>query len=144
MRFGYWGLVVLVTSAVLWGCSKLGDANETASGIQNVMTLEEGLLGGSRPSQNGFQWLRSQGIKTVIDLRQPEEGTEADRVIAESQGLQYRNVPVSREGLAQGQLDPAVTEALKEESLRPAFVYCASGNRVSMTWKIYQEKNKIG
>ncbi|HAL21314.1 MAG TPA: hypothetical protein DCP40_01060 [Stenotrophomonas sp.] len=76
-----------------------------------------------------LQALAAQGVRTVIDLRQPEEDRGYHETAqAEALGLRYVRIPVAgAEGLDAANVR-AVHQAL-QQSQGPVLLHCASGNR---------------
>ena len=99
--------------------------------LANPLQPVTGILTGGCPSDRDLIRLSRSGLKTVLDLRPPEEWKDDDfpgRV--RRTGLAFLNLPVS--GLAG--MNPALTRRFREywqdRGLRPMLVHCASGNRV--------------
>jgi len=59
--------------------------------ISRFCLVSDGLYRGGQPSLAGFQFLKQQGIKTVINLR-AEENSEA--AVVEALGMRYVYIPV--------------------------------------------------
>lgn len=91
--------------------------------------VRPGLYAGGQPSAAQLQALAAQGVRTVIDLRQPGEDRGFDETrVAESLGLRYVRIPVDgAEGLDAANVR-AVHQAL-QQSQGPVLLHCASGNR---------------
>ena len=100
------------------------------SGVANAAELIPGLLTSGQPGPAHFKALSSQGVKTVIDLRDPMEPHGFDEpALARELGMTYVNVSVR-----QGALDDAVMEsaldAIRKSDGGPLLLHCASANRV--------------
>ncbi|EED37656.1 MULTISPECIES: fused DSP-PTPase phosphatase/NAD kinase-like protein [Stenotrophomonas] len=91
--------------------------------------VRPGLYAGGQPSGTQLRALAAQGVRTVIDLRQPDEDRGFDEAgVAESLGLRYVRIPVAgADGLDAANLR-AVHQAL-QQSAGPVLLHCASGNR---------------
>ncbi|MBK0012941.1 sulfur transferase domain-containing protein [Stenotrophomonas sp. S41] len=91
--------------------------------------VRPGLYAGGQPSAAQLQALAAQGMRTVIDLRQPGEDRGFDETAqAEALGLRYVRIPVAgAEGLDAANVR-AVHQAL-QQSQGPVLLHCASGNR---------------
>jgi uncharacterized protein (TIGR01244 family) len=91
---------------------------------------DEGLYTGGQPTAAQLQQAASEGITTVIDLRQPNEDRGFDEAsTAADLGLNYVHIPVAG---AAG-LSAANVQALQAALTRsngPVLLHCASGNRV--------------
>jgi protein tyrosine phosphatase (PTP) superfamily phosphohydrolase (DUF442 family) len=80
--------------------------------------------------------LKTQGVTTIINLRTPQEYNPApEEAKAKELNLRYFNIPVA----SSGPKDEQVVEFLKltdDPKNRPAFIHCASANRVGAFWMI--------
>ena len=61
-----------------------------ARGVAYAAEVAPGLYRGGRPSAEGVAWLKSMGIKTVLNLRHYHGDTEKQQV--ESAGLRYERI----------------------------------------------------
>lgn len=91
--------------------------------------VRPGLYSGGQPSAEQLRALATQGVRSVIDLRQPGEERGFDEAhAAEALGLRYVRIPVAgAEGLDAANIR-AVHQALRQ-SQGPVLLHCASGNR---------------
>lgn len=80
--------------------------------------------------------LKADGVKAVINLRQPSEHRAAEEEAkAKELGLRYFNIPVAYTDPKEEQ----VTEFLKltdDPANRPAFIHCTAAIRVGAFWMI--------
>ena len=100
------------------------------SGVANAAEPLPGLLTSGQPAPAHFEALWAQGVRTVIDLRDPMEPRPFDEpALVCGLGMTYVNVSVR-----QGELDDAVMEsaldAIRRSDDRPLLLHCASANRV--------------
>jgi uncharacterized protein (TIGR01244 family) len=86
---------------------------------------------GEQPRQSDLEELKSEGVKTVVNLRLTGEDTPLDpaeeRAIVEKLGIQYHHLPISLD-----KLDAAQVKELREilgNSQGPVFVHCGMGQR---------------
>ena len=92
----------------------------------------------SQPTKAGFANAKARGVKTVLDLRRPQETDHDDRALVTGEGLEYVNVPIAGlDGLTDDNF-AAVREILRDPSRRPILVHCASANRVGAVWYAYR------
>src|SRR5260370_30951085 len=70
-------------------------AGSSAPGIKNFHQLNEHVYRGAQPADEGFQYLAKIGVKTVIDLREADERSEAEAGVVTALGLKYVNVPMT-------------------------------------------------
>jgi uncharacterized protein (TIGR01244 family) len=91
---------------------------------------------GGQPRVEHFAKLKADGVKAVLNLRQPgEHRAEEEHAAVEKAGLKYFNIPV-----AYG----APTDAMADEFLRitddpanrPMFIHCTAAIRVGAFWAV--------
>ncbi|WP_394696091.1 beta-lactamase hydrolase domain-containing protein [Pseudoxanthomonas japonensis] len=111
-------------STLLVGCASF------AAHATDFAQPQPGLHTGGQPSQDDLARLKSEGVRTVIDLRGPQEDRGYDEA-AEAQrlGLHYIALPIT----GKDDVTPANAKALGD-LLRAqdgdVLLHCASGNRV--------------
>jgi uncharacterized protein (TIGR01244 family) len=114
----------LLLSTLLAGCLPF------ASPATDFVQPQPGLHTGGQPSPEDLARLKSEGVRTVIDLRGPQEDRGYDEA-AEAQrlGLAYITLPIA------GKDDVSLANAKALNALLKAqhgdvLLHCASGNRV--------------
>jgi protein tyrosine phosphatase (PTP) superfamily phosphohydrolase (DUF442 family) len=126
-------IILLMTSAV--------NAQETTPGqeappIRNFLRVNDQFCTGGQPRLEQLEKLKADGVKAIINLRQPSEHRAAEEEAkAKELGLRYFNIPVAYADPKEEQ----VTEFLKvtdDPENRPAFVHCAGAIRVGAFWMI--------
>jgi len=122
-------LVCLVAGAVMAG-------PQNAQPIMNFLRINTDICTGGQPTVEQLTALKADGVKTIINLRTPMEYDPAPEIAkAKELGLRYFNIPVA----SAGPKDEQVVEFLKltdDPQNRPAFIHCASANRVGAFWMI--------
>ncbi len=112
----------LFLTAALWG------ADPQAAGVPNFHRVDTNVYRGAQPLDGGFTSLAKLGVKTVIDLRQPDEHPwQSEQKAVEAAGMKYVNVPMR--GLV-APPDDEVTEVLAMLEAAPSgavFVHCRRG-----------------
>lgn len=132
-----WMLVFMMMSGGFAGEVKIQIEPEKLTEIPNAIQLQPGLVAGGVPSARGLGQAAEQGIRTVIDLRNPEEGTAEEADYANAVGLNYINIPVSAANFSRAQADK-LAEVLKNPVTGPAFLHCATGQRAVAVWTLYR------
>src|SRR5262245_31826503 len=104
--------------------------------IRNFLQVNEQFCTGGQPRLEHLAKLKADGVKAVINLRQPSEHrAEEEEAEAKKLGLRYFNIPV-----APGDpKDEQVEQFLKltdDPANRPAFIHCAAALRVGAFWMI--------
>jgi len=127
---------LMVASILTCSFSLLVFGQQASQPIMNFLRLNTEICTGGQPTLDQLSDLKKQGVTTIINLRTPQEydgGPEAAK--AQELGLRYFNIPVA----SNGPKDEQVVEFLKltdDPKNRPAFIHCASANRVGAFWMI--------
>ena len=91
---------------------------------------------GAQPRLEAFAKLKADGVKAVLNLRQPSEHRAADEQAAvEAAGMKYFNIPV----VYRDPTDADVEASLKitdDAANRPMFIHCTAAIRVGAFWAI--------
>lgn len=107
--------------------------------IPNFVILDKDVLGGGKPSANALEAAQKMGIKTIIDLRTPVEGTEEEQKSVENLNMNYVNIPVIPSSLDDYEVEQLRT-VLNDPQNTPAIIHCSTGGRVLKLWTLYQNK----
>jgi outer membrane protein assembly factor BamB/protein tyrosine phosphatase (PTP) superfamily phosphohydrolase (DUF442 family) len=111
-------------------------AQEDTASIRNFLRVNKDFCTGGQPRLEHLEKLKAEGVKAIINLRQPSEHRAAEEEAkAKELGLRYFNIPVAF-GNPQ---DEQVTEFLKitdDPENRPAFIHCTAAIRVGTFWMI--------
>ncbi len=106
------------------------------SSIKNFLRVNEQICTGGQPSLEDLARLKAEGIRAVINLRRPSEfNAEEEAAKAKELGLRYFHIPVNTAEPKDEQADEFLKVASDPQN-RPAFIHCASANRVGAFWMI--------
>lgn len=98
--------------------------------LDSVQEPLPGVFTCAQPRERDFVALRRGGIRTVVDLRLPEEARGFDEAVAARlAGLDYVNIPFMRTALTAREIE-AFRRVLDDPARRPVLVHCAATNRV--------------
>jgi uncharacterized protein (TIGR01244 family) len=102
--------------------------------VQRLHTLGN-IFVGSQPAADDIKHAKENGIKTIVNLRQPEEVKEFDEpTLVKSLGMQYESFPFSGpDTLTDAAIDGA-RRVLNDANAKPIFLHCHSGNRAGAIW----------
>jgi uncharacterized protein (TIGR01244 family) len=104
--------------------------------ILNFLRLDKHYSTGGQPSMDDLDQMKAEGVKVIINLRRPVEfDAEGEAAKAKELGLHYFLIPVD----SKNPNDEEAAEFLKvlaDPQNRPAFIHCASANRVGAFWMI--------
>ena len=95
--------------------------------IRNFGQVNEHIYRGGEPTEQGLRELAAIHVMLDVDLREPGEGTEAERRIAESLGMHYVNVPMN--GFTAPSVDQVkrVLGLMVPDDAGKMFVHCRRG-----------------
>lgn len=103
--------------------------------IRNFLRVNEKICTGGQPTLEDLEKLKAEGVRAILNLRQPTEHAAEEAAKAKELGLRYFNIPVN----GREPKDEQVEEFLKianDTNNRPLFIHCASANRVGAFWMI--------
>ncbi|HYV04164.1 MAG TPA: protein tyrosine phosphatase family protein [Blastocatellia bacterium] len=105
-------------------------------GVFNFTLVSQQFCTGGQPRIEALEKLKSEGVKSIINLRQPSEHRAADEEAkAKELGIKYYNIPV----VYRDPKDEQATEFLKitdDPANRPVFIHCTAAIRVGAFWMI--------
>jgi protein-tyrosine phosphatase len=102
-------------------------AGSSVQGINNFYQVDEHIYRGAQPTTEGFKYLATLGVKTVLDLREDDARSSQEAQVVTSLGMQYVNVPMS------GLTPPTEAETakilalLEDGKAGTVFVHCWRG-----------------
>jgi protein tyrosine phosphatase (PTP) superfamily phosphohydrolase (DUF442 family) len=104
--------------------------------IRNFLRENAEFCTGGQPRLEHLEKLKAEGVKAIINLRQPtEHRADEEEAKAKELGLRYFNIPVAYSDPKEEQ----VTEFLKitdDPANRPAFIHCTAAIRAGAFWMI--------
>lgn len=111
-------------------------AQDAAPPIRNFIRMNKDFCAGAQPRLENLESLKKDGVRTIINLRQPGEHRAADEEAkAKELGLRYFNIPVVFGEPRDAQVDEFL-RITDDPDNRPAFIHCAAGIRVGAFWMI--------
>lgn len=91
---------------------------------------------GAQPRLEAFAKLRADGVKSVLNLRQPSEHRAADEQAAvEAAGMKYFNIPVVYGAPTDADVE-AFLKITDDPANRPMFIHCTAAIRVGAFWAV--------
>jgi tyrosine-protein phosphatase SIW14 len=97
------------------------------AGLQNFHKVNESLYRGAQPSEEGFTSLAKLGIRTVLDLREFDSRSVAEKRMVEAAGMRYVNVPMQGTNTPSPAVVAKALSVLNEKDAGPVFVHCRRG-----------------
>lgn len=105
--------------------------------IPNYRRLSPALATAGQPSAEALKKAKELGFATLVNLRMPQEGIEADRKAAEALGLRFVSVPITPDAFSLADAK-VVAAVLDDPKAGPVLLYCSSSNRVGGVWAVVQ------
>jgi protein tyrosine phosphatase (PTP) superfamily phosphohydrolase (DUF442 family) len=108
-----------------------------ARGVTYAAQVAPGLYRGGQPDREGIAWLKSLGVKTVINLRHFHGDTEGPEVAAA--GMRYERIPLeSSDAPTRAQVERFFA-LVNDPALRPIYVHCLHGvDRTGAMMAVYR------
>ena len=117
----------ILISAVLVGASAL--AGQDSANLPNFQVVNEHVLRGGQPTDNGFKSLAQRGIKTVVDLRWVDEHSiPHEKQIVEADGMRFISVPMKGLSAPTEEQVSKVLSVLEDGDSWPVFIHCRRGS----------------
>ncbi|MBO0801162.1 MAG: hypothetical protein J2P31_20275 [Blastocatellia bacterium] len=104
--------------------------------IRNFLKVDKEFCTGGQPRLEHLAKLKADGVKAIINLRQPSEHRAAEEEAeAKKLGLRYFNIPVAVATPKDEQADEFL-KITDDPANRPAFIHCNAAVRVGAFWMI--------
>jgi uncharacterized protein (TIGR01244 family) len=131
-------LVVLIAAAFGARPSAEQVTKQTVPGITNFAKLETTIACGGATTPEAVPEIKKMGYVAIINMRvasEPGANVDAEAAAAKDAGIRFYHIP-----FAAATPDPAVADqflkTITAPENNPAYIHCASGNRVSAMWMI--------
>lgn len=119
-------MIRTVVAALFCGAALLA---QDSAGLPNLKIVNDQVLRGGQPTDDGFKKLADRGVKTVVDLRWiNEHSISHEKEIVETAGMRFISIPMH--GLSaptQEQVSKALS-VLEDSDSWPVFVHCRRGS----------------
>ncbi|MCA1576553.1 MAG: PQQ-binding-like beta-propeller repeat protein [Acidobacteria bacterium] len=127
---------LLCLASLLVFIAALAVAQQETSSIRNFLRVNEQFCTGGQPRLEHLEQLKAEGVKAIINLRQPTEHRAAEEEAkAKELGLRYFNIPVKFGDPKDEQADEFL-KITDDPQNRPAFIHCTAAIRVGAFWLI--------
>lgn len=134
-------LLASVTASGPFGATSMAQAPAAAAPqelppIQKFLQVSPDFCTGGQPRLEHFAKLKTDGVKSVLNLRTPGEHRAADEQAAvEKAGLKYFNIPVVYRAPTNEQAGEFL-RLTDDPANRPMFIHCTAAIRVGAFWMI--------
>jgi protein tyrosine phosphatase (PTP) superfamily phosphohydrolase (DUF442 family) len=106
-------------------------------GIPRFASAGDNVAAGLRPSlDDGLDWLKDRGYRTVLHIRAPGDEDNADRKQVEKRGMKYVSIEVSPQTLARTTVDD-FNRIVRNTDGQPLFVYDRDGALAGALWYLH-------
>src|ERR1700686_1811056 len=103
-------------------------ASSQSENLPNFQKVDDHVYRGAQPTNSGFKDLAELGIKTVVDLRDIGEHSQADeRKVVTDLGMRYISIPMQGMSSPKKEQGAAVLRLLNDTTSEPVFVHCKRG-----------------
>ncbi|MFM7614235.1 MAG: fused DSP-PTPase phosphatase/NAD kinase-like protein [Synechococcales cyanobacterium] len=101
--------------------------------MTHIQHIGEQLWAGSQPSPEDITKLAAQGVKSIINLRFPEESgvLTNEQELSKANDLQYINLPLASNASNEEKVDPLLTAIADLPT--PIYFHCGGGGRAAVT-----------
>jgi protein tyrosine phosphatase (PTP) superfamily phosphohydrolase (DUF442 family) len=106
------------------------------AGIAGFAEAVPGVASGLRPMLEGLDWLKANGYKAALQVREPGESGDADRRLLEQRGLRYLTLEVSPKTLTP-EVVAEFNRVVADPANRPLFVYDKDGGLAGALWYLH-------
>ena len=104
--------------------------------IRNFLQVTPEFCTGGQPRIEHYARLKADGVKAVLNLRQPtEHRAEEEQQAVEAAGLKYFNIPVNYQNPSDADVDQFL-KITDDPANRPMFIHCTAAIRVGAFWMI--------
>jgi uncharacterized protein (TIGR01244 family) len=104
--------------------------------IRNFLQVTPEFCTGGQPRIEHFARLKTDGVKAVLNLRQPtEHRAEEEQQAVTAAGLKYFNIPVNYQNPSDADVDQFL-KITDYPANRPMFIHCTAAIRVGAFWMI--------
>src|SRR3989440_4743726 len=104
---------------------------DAIAGLATACEPIPGVVTGGQPASEHLAARKRAGCAGVVDIREamePRPFRTPDAVVAA--GLEYKSIPIGHGAVSDATFASFVAAVRELAGKRPAFIYCASGNRV--------------
>jgi outer membrane protein assembly factor BamB len=104
--------------------------------IRNFLRVNDDFCTGGQPRLEHLEKLKADGVKSILNLRQPSEHRAAEEEAkAKELGLRYFNIPVAFGEPKEEQVEQFL-KITDDKDNRPIFIHCTAAIRVGAFWMI--------
>ena len=118
-------VAIVIAAALPWACAM---AASDSKDLPNFQVVNDHILRGGQPTNVGIKTLAERGVKTVIDLRLPDEHSiSTEKQVVEDNGMRFVSVPMKGLTAPTEQQVSKILGILDDSDSWPVFVHCRRG-----------------
>jgi hypothetical protein len=110
--------------------------------IPQFAEAKENVFAGLRPSLDGLDWLQTNGVQTVAQIRAFGADDSAVRKEVESRNMRYVAFEVSPGELKKGKVDEFI-KLIRDGAKQGIFVYDQDGSLAGSMWYLYMRQGEF-
>ena len=101
--------------------------------MSNFRQISEKFWAGGQPSPEDLAQLARQGVKSIVNLRSPDEtgSLSNEQELSKTNSLEYINLPLESNSSNGEKIDHLLTEIVDLPT--PIYFHCGAGGRASVT-----------
>ena len=116
--------------------SSQAPAPQEVQPIRNFLKVTPEFCTGGQPRPEHLAKLKADGVRAVLNLREPSEHRAAEEKKAiEDAGMKYFNIPVNYQEPTAAQVEQFL-QITDDRANRPMFIHCTAAIRVGAFWMI--------
>jgi tyrosine-protein phosphatase SIW14 len=101
---------------------------EDPKALPNFQIVNDNVLRGGQPSDEGISLLAKRGVKTIVDLRLADEHSiPHEKQLVESNGMHFVSVPMKGLMAPTAEQLSSVLRIMNDRTQWPVFVHCRRG-----------------
>jgi tyrosine-protein phosphatase SIW14 len=120
-------LIGVVLGLALCAIAALAEVAVELGDLPAFHQVNPRLYRGGQPTRDGIQMLARLGVKTIINLREPDEDSRAEEFWVREAGLRYLNFPMEGTGRPTNETVNAVLTRIQTRPDQPVFLHCKRG-----------------
>lgn len=105
----------------------VGIVGRVDNGIPNFQKTTDSIFRGGRPSEQGLQFLKKAGFKTIINIENNSKAIKNEMAIAKRLGLLMYSSPMSWQTTPDDKQVNTILAALQNPQMYPIFIHCHYG-----------------
>jgi len=120
-------IIIYIFILFLSGCAYLGYLKDPFEDIPNFHRVDERIYRGGQPKKQGYNTLKSLGIKTVIILSAENQIPRSERQTLNALGINFFHIPMSKYKRPTDEQVLNFLDIVLDKNNQPVFIHCTNG-----------------